>query len=164
MSSLFRLEQQQKTVLKIHFEFAYFSFGIETRNTFVHSRSTLGNHTRFHTEMIKVYTIPFGAAHTYMAYIGEYPPPRAKKLFRQFCPFCPTRNRRSNFPLSDLSLCTIFFLSEKYNFELYTCNAFVYCKSRKDVTLFCNLLCIVLLVTVMPYCDNPDDHAPPTFM
>ena len=26
LSSLFRLEQQQKTVLKIHFEFAYFSF------------------------------------------------------------------------------------------------------------------------------------------
>ena len=51
---------------------------------FVHSRSTFENHTRFQTKIGKVYTRfqtkmvqnpqPFGAAHTYMVYIGEYPP------------------------------------------------------------------------------------------
>ena len=55
-----------------------------TINTFVRSRSSLENHTRIQTQMGKVYicfqtkkapkTIPFRAAHTYMAYIGEYPP------------------------------------------------------------------------------------------
>ena len=43
-----------------HFEFAYFSssysLGIETINTFIHSRSSLKNHTRFQTKMGKVYT------------------------------------------------------------------------------------------------------------
>ena len=61
------------------------SFGIETINTFIRSRSSLENHTRFQTRMGEVYThfqtrkgskgIPFGEAHTYMAYIREYPPP-----------------------------------------------------------------------------------------
>ena len=56
-----------------------------TINTFVRSLSSLENHTRIQTQMGKVYicfqtkkapkTIPFRAAHTYMAYIGEYPPP-----------------------------------------------------------------------------------------
>ena len=37
------IERQQKRVLKIHLEFAYYSFfGIETTNTFMHS---LENHT-----------------------------------------------------------------------------------------------------------------------
>ena len=45
---------------------------------FVHSRSSLENHTRFQMKMSSLYpfsdqsrakTLPFGAAHTYMAYI-----------------------------------------------------------------------------------------------
>ena len=46
-----------------------------------HSRASLENHTRLQTKMGKVYnrfqtktaqkTLPFGAAHTYMAYIRE---------------------------------------------------------------------------------------------
>ena len=59
MLSLLRLESKQK-ILQIHFEFAFFflsySFGIETINTFIHSRSSLANHTRFQTKMGKVYT------------------------------------------------------------------------------------------------------------
>ena len=52
--------------------------------------SSLENHTRFQTKMGKVYTslysfsdqngaktLPDKAAHTYIAYIREYPPPRA---------------------------------------------------------------------------------------
>ena len=64
-----------------------YSFGIETINTFIHSRSSLENHTRFKTKIGEVYT-PFrpkrrkfptqwgdGAAHTYIAYIRESPLP-----------------------------------------------------------------------------------------
>ena len=83
MSSLLRLQQQKKNFLKPIrigiFLFLSYSFGTETINTFVHSRSSLENHTRFQTKMGKVYTRlqtktaekPFGAAHRY---IGEYPP------------------------------------------------------------------------------------------
>ena len=38
------------------FLFLSYSFGTETINTFVHSRSALENHTRFQTKMSKVYT------------------------------------------------------------------------------------------------------------
>ena len=41
------------------FEFVYFSFfafGTDMINTFIHSRSSLKNHTRFQTKMGKVYT------------------------------------------------------------------------------------------------------------
>ena len=58
----------------------YFSFGVEKTNTFIRYRGSLVNHT------VKIYshfpdqngskTIPFGEAHTYIAYIGEYPTPR----------------------------------------------------------------------------------------
>ena len=52
---------------------------------FIHSRSSLENHTRFQTKMGKVDTcfqtktvqkpLPDGAAHTYIAYLREYSPP-----------------------------------------------------------------------------------------
>ena len=51
---------------------------------FIHPRSSLENPTRFQTEMGSVYpfsdqnggkTLPDGAAHSFMAYIREYPPP-----------------------------------------------------------------------------------------
>ena len=54
-----------------------YSFGIETISTFIHSHSTLENHTWFQTKMVKVYTCfqtktrPGGAAHTYIACIRE---------------------------------------------------------------------------------------------
>ena len=38
------------------FLFLSYSFGIETTNTFINSRSSLENHTRFQTKMGKVYT------------------------------------------------------------------------------------------------------------
>ena len=65
--------------------FLYYSFGVEKTNTFIHSRGSLENHAGFKTIMGQnLYpfsdqngskTIPFGAAHTYIAYIGEYSPP-----------------------------------------------------------------------------------------
>ena len=80
----------------MHIEFAYFYFtffiGIEMITTFTHSRSSLENHTQFQTKMGKVYTrfqtktakktLPDGEAHTYIAYIREYPTPPPPPLPR----------------------------------------------------------------------------------
>ena len=77
MLSLLRLERKQKSSsnsfrIRI-FLFLSYSFGIERI-------SYPENHTRFQTELGKVNTregpktIPFRAAHTFMAYIREYPP------------------------------------------------------------------------------------------
>ena len=49
ISSFLRLERKQKFLQK-HFEFAY------SITTFIHSRISLQNHTRFQTKMGKVYT------------------------------------------------------------------------------------------------------------
>ena len=90
MSSLHRLEQQQKKISQNPFPnrtflFLAHSFGIETSDTlYVHTLgSSLENHTRFQTKMGKVYTrvqtktaqnpYPLGA-HTYKAYIRGTPP------------------------------------------------------------------------------------------
>ena len=68
------------------FLFLSYSFEVEKANTFIRSRGSLENHTRFQTIMVKIIlylfsdqnaskAIPFGAAHTYIADIGEYIPP-----------------------------------------------------------------------------------------
>ena len=82
MPSILRLERKQKN-LQMHFQSAYFYF--LTINTFIHSRSSLKNHTRFQIKNGQsVYlfsdqkgpqTIPFGEAHTDIAYNKEVPPP-----------------------------------------------------------------------------------------
>ena len=87
MLSLLTLERKQKIIL-IYFEFAYFpffnSFGIETTNTFIHSHSSLKTIPDSRpkwakcvlvSDQIGAKTLSDGAAHTYMAYIREYPPP-----------------------------------------------------------------------------------------
>ena len=61
------------------------SFGIETMNTFVHSYEfprepypipdPNGQSLYPFSDQNGARTLPFGAAHTYMAYIWEYPPP-----------------------------------------------------------------------------------------
>ena len=64
MSPLLWLEQQRKrfNILRINmriqngFLLLSYSFGIETINTFIHSRSSLENHTRFQNKLGKVYT------------------------------------------------------------------------------------------------------------
>ena len=61
-SPLPRLERQQKDLVNIFWEIAIkvlflsYLFGIETTNTFIHSRSSLENHTRFQISMGQVYT------------------------------------------------------------------------------------------------------------
>ena len=61
-SPLPRLERQQKDLVNIFWEFAIkvlflsYLFGIEMINTFIHSRSSLENHTRFQISMGQVYT------------------------------------------------------------------------------------------------------------
>ena len=81
-------EKANKKILQIHFEFLFLPCThleiIETITTFIHSHSSLENHTRFQTKMGKVYTRlqtktaqkphPRGAAHTCIAYIREFPP------------------------------------------------------------------------------------------
>ena len=72
-----------------------YSSGIKTITTLVRSRSSLENHTRLQTKMGEVCTCfqtkkaqkskPFGAAHTYMAYIRGYhspPPPNQGASYR----------------------------------------------------------------------------------
>ena len=60
MSSLLRLERKQTDSLNPFgiriFLFLPYSFGIETMNTFIQSRSSLKNHTRFQTKLGKAYT------------------------------------------------------------------------------------------------------------
>ena len=80
-----------KYISNSHISFRSYSFGIATINTFIQSRSSLANHTRFQTKKrprlcprrcVPVFrpkrpefkTLPVGAANTYMAYIREYPP------------------------------------------------------------------------------------------
>ena len=53
-----QIRTSTKRFLKIHFDiriklFLPYSFGIETTNTFIHSRNSLKNHTRFQTKMDK---------------------------------------------------------------------------------------------------------------
>ena len=81
MPTLFQTKKRTfpvKKILQVHFEFAYFSFfltfGTDTINTFTHSCSYLKNHTCF-SDQNGVKTLLDGAAHTYIAYIREYPPP-----------------------------------------------------------------------------------------
>ena len=87
MLSLLRLERKQKNSsspfqIRI-FLFLSYSFGIETINTFIHSRSSLKNHTRFQTKMGKVYTRfqtktaqkPFSMGDIYSLFKGVLPPP-----------------------------------------------------------------------------------------
>jgi len=71
---------------KIHFKFFSNSFGIETINTFIHSRSFLEKPYPDHipdqkwAKSVPVFrpkqhkTIPFWAAHTHIAYLTEYSP------------------------------------------------------------------------------------------
>ena len=93
MSSLLRLERKQKNYsnpfrIRIFLRLS-FTFGIETINTLIHSRSSLENHTRSQAKMGKICTrfqikrrktLPEeggGGAHTYkyIAYIREFPLP-----------------------------------------------------------------------------------------
>ena len=72
---------------------------------FIHPRSSLERPTRFQTEMGSVYpfsdqnggkTLPDGAAHSFMAYIREYPPPGQKhrKFSGSACSRIPLELRR----------------------------------------------------------------------
>ena len=60
MLSFLTLERKQKNSSNAYririFLFRSYSFGIETITTFIHSRSSLENHSRFQTKMGKVYT------------------------------------------------------------------------------------------------------------
>ena len=75
--------------------FLSYSFEIETKNTFIHSHSSLENYTRFQTKISKMHNrfltekaLPFGTAHTYMAYIRKYPLPPGGTLCHDSISLC----------------------------------------------------------------------------
>ena len=128
LSSLFRLEQQQKTVLKIHFEFAYFSFFL--------SHLVLKQEIRSYTPVVPLDTIPdsipkwsksisvfrpkrrknhtlWGGTYLYGFYRGLRPPPPGQQISYAILAVLSYRGQKVKFLSSDLPLYTIFFLSEK---------------------------------------------------
>ena len=87
MSSFFRFNANERDFLFAYLcLFLSYTFGIETINTFIHSRSFLKNHTRFQTKMHgqSLYPFsdqyganqpyPFGTVHTFMTYGKDYTP------------------------------------------------------------------------------------------
>ena len=85
MSSLLRLGHQQKDFLKSVLNFHHlvllflsYSFGVQMTNTFIHSQSSLVNHTQFQTKRAKsipVFTpkqcendILWGGTYLYLSY------------------------------------------------------------------------------------------------
>ena len=84
-----RLEHQQKRFLKIHSESAYFSFFLTRVELKQYIRSyipvvrlkSISDSRPKRAKSISVFrpkrrkTLPFGAAHTLMAYVREYPSP-----------------------------------------------------------------------------------------
>ena len=82
MSSLLRLEQQQNW--NLHISLSFFPFEIETKNTFVHSRSSFETihvpDSRWANSLPVLRpkwckSLPFRVVHTCMSYRGEYLPP-----------------------------------------------------------------------------------------
>ena len=89
MLSLLRLERKQKNCSNRFrigiFFFLSCSFGIETINTFVHSRSSLKNHTRFQTKMGEVYT-RFQTKTAQKPYHWEWHIPKIYILYKEVPP------------------------------------------------------------------------------
>ena len=59
-----------------HYYFFSYSFGIETAHTFIHSRCSLENHTRFQTKMGKFYQKPWSGTYLYGLYNIQGSTPR----------------------------------------------------------------------------------------
>ena len=93
MLSLLRLERKQKNCSNRFrigiFFFLSCSFGIETINTFVHSRSSLKNHTRFQTKMGEVYT-RFQTKTAQKPYHWEWHIPKIYILYKEVPPPPPS--------------------------------------------------------------------------
>ena len=149
--SLLRLERKQtnsSNPFRIRiFLFLSYSFRIETINTFIHSCSSLENHTPFQTKMGKVYThfqtktvkksYPMGGAHNYIAYIREYPPPGSnlgllKKVYQVTGHELPSKQVE----LEDyLELFTgLGFLTSNYHIELVSRSSCSCIPCLKDCT------------------------------
>ena len=102
MLSLLRLERKQTNAsnpfrIRI-FRFLSYSFGIETINTFIHSRSSPENHTRFQTKLGKNPT-RWGGTFLYSLYKGVLPS-NGSLLHWSFLssfPSCYHRSPRANF-------------------------------------------------------------------
>ena len=132
------------------FLFLSYSFGIETINTFIHSRNSLENHTRFQTKMDKVYTRfqTFGAAHTYMACTREYTPP-GKKLYPSTI---PSTSKDTN-PTSNLNLHHFFHFGIFQN--RYQAVVFDLVENRKFEMFIISVITINMLVMMAQHYGQP---------
>ena len=96
MLSLLRLVRKQKnpsSPFRISiFLFLSYSFGIKAINTFIYSHSSLETLPYSRPKCVKCFafsdqdgakTPPDGAAHTYIVYIREYPPPLPEGMGRE---------------------------------------------------------------------------------
>ena len=112
MSSLLILESKQKISSNVFRIWIFlfgcsYSFGMETINTFIHSRSSIENYTRFQTIMgksihvfrpkrPKIHTL-CGGTNLHGLYRGVQPPPPPP-------PTCPGRAKRAQMKYSQTSL------------------------------------------------------------
>ena len=79
------IRTRTEKISRSHISLSFYLRGIETMNTFMHSYKfprepypipdPSGQSLYPFSDQNGVRTLPLGAAHTYMAYIGEYPPP-----------------------------------------------------------------------------------------
>ena len=135
MLSLLRLERKQtnsSNLFRIRiFLFLSFSFGIDTINTFIHSRSSPEKHTRFQTKMDKVYPrfqtktaqkpYPMGSyipTYLYSLYKGV-PPPPGRWLAPHLHVKCGKNLRLQQFKFEDLfSTVALFFKRNNVTFNI----------------------------------------------
>ena len=105
MSSFLRLECKQKILsnafwIRIFLLHSY-SCGIETINTFIHSHSSLENHTRFQTKMGKVYTCSRPKTTKNSTQWGDT---YLYGLYREVTPL-GRYDRNSRFPMKEQAVC-----------------------------------------------------------
>ena len=105
MSSFLRLECKQKLSSNAFwiriFLLRSYSCGIETINTFIHSRSSLKTHTRFQTKMGKVYTCSRPKTTKNSTQWGDT---YLYGLHREVTPLSQY-NRNSRFPMKEQAVC-----------------------------------------------------------
>ena len=83
--------------------FLYFSFGVEKTNTFIRSRGSLENHTRFKTIMVKIYT-------RFQTKTPQKPYPLGRHIPRE-CPPHPPRESSSSAAPTEASLSGVSFVA-----------------------------------------------------
>ena len=152
MYLLLRVEHKQKNssnTFRIRiFLFLSYSFGIETINTSIHSRSSLENHTRFQTKMGKIYTrfrpkrriIPtrWDVTYLYDLYKGVPPPPGSGKIEQNLDLVFANNSVQEAMPQIATMVaflyfcCSSFVTSDNFSFYLLSRHSSSLTKIRKE--------------------------------